>query len=93
MGSTEDVGHRIGIAMTILGIGGLLGPPISGAINSSTKGYSAMGFYAGKATPNHFMSQGGTNCLLYEGSVIILSAVLMCITRHMMLGGRLWGKF
>lgn len=47
MGSTGTVGHRIGMAMTVLGLGALVGPPISGAIDRSTGGFPAVGYYAG----------------------------------------------
>ncbi|KIJ43985.1 hypothetical protein M422DRAFT_60167 [Sphaerobolus stellatus SS14] len=73
MGSTGHVGHRVGVAMTVLGLGALVGPPISGAINRVTHGFPAVGYYA--------------------GSMVILGVILMLITRHMMLGGRFWGKF
>lgn len=47
MGTAHDVGRRVGMAMTIFAIGALAGPPISGAINASTGGYRAVGYYAG----------------------------------------------
>lgn len=46
-GEIEDVGRRVGMAMTIIAIGALAGPPISGAINRATGGYEVVGFYAG----------------------------------------------
>ena len=39
MGDTEDVGRRLGMFMSILSIGALAGPPISGAIGTATGGY------------------------------------------------------
>jgi len=47
-GETADVGRRIGMSMTIVAFGALIGPPISGAINSASGGFEAVGFYAGK---------------------------------------------
>ncbi|TFK63766.1 MFS general substrate transporter [Pluteus cervinus] len=47
MGVTGDVGRRIGMFMSILAIGALAGPPISGAINSATGGFAVVGYYAG----------------------------------------------
>jgi len=47
MGEMADVGSRIGIFVTILGCGALIGPPISGAIYRATGGYTAVGYYAG----------------------------------------------
>ncbi|KAF9020821.1 MFS general substrate transporter [Hymenopellis radicata] len=48
-GDASDVGRRIGMMMSILALGGLAGPPISGAINTSTGGFEAVGYYAGSA--------------------------------------------
>lgn len=47
MGSPHDVGIRIGCGWTILAIGALAGPPISGAIFTATGGFKAVGYYAG----------------------------------------------
>lgn len=47
MGDPSDVGRRLGMCMSILSIGALVGPPISGDINSTTKGFQAVGFFAG----------------------------------------------
>ena len=49
MGDTEDVGRRLGMFMSILSIGALAGPPISGAIGTATGGFKDVGFYAGLA--------------------------------------------
>lgn len=48
LGDVSDVGRRVGMASTILAFGALLGPPISGAINSASGGYQAVGYYAGE---------------------------------------------
>lgn len=47
MGETGDVGRRIGMFMSILAIGALAGPPISGAIGTATGDFKAVGYYAG----------------------------------------------
>lgn len=47
MGGVGDVGRRTGMCMTILAFGALAGPPISGAINTATGGFKAVGYYAG----------------------------------------------
>ncbi|KAJ7655398.1 MFS general substrate transporter [Mycena rosella] len=47
LGDIADVGRRSGMAMTLTAIGALAGPPISGAINTASGGYSAVGYYAG----------------------------------------------
>ena len=49
MGDTEDVGRRLGMFMSILSIGALAGPPISGAISTATGGFKDVGLYAGSA--------------------------------------------
>lgn len=46
-GDTGDVGRRVGMMMSILAIGAVGGPPISGAINTATGGFEAVGYYAG----------------------------------------------
>jgi MFS transporter, MCT family, solute carrier family 16 (monocarboxylic acid transporters), member 10 len=46
-GETADVGRRVGMSMTILAFGALIGPPISGAINASSGGFESVGYYAG----------------------------------------------
>ena len=48
MGETGDVGRRTGMFMSILALGALAGPPISGAINTNTGSFKPVGYYAGK---------------------------------------------
>lgn len=78
--------------MSIAAAGALIGPPISGAINNSTGGYEAVGYYAGMHlfVPVHLLSLA--NQPSYTGTTVIVSFVLMLITRHLVLQ-RLWGKF
>jgi len=47
MGDAHNVGIMVGMAMTILALGAIAGPPISGAINAATDGYKDVGYYAG----------------------------------------------
>ena len=47
LGESADVGRRTGMYFTVLSIGALAGPPISGAINNATRGYTAVGIFAG----------------------------------------------
>ncbi|TBU50236.1 MFS general substrate transporter [Dichomitus squalens] len=49
MGRTEDVGVRVGMSMTLVALGAVAGPPISGAINAATGGFKFTGVYAGTA--------------------------------------------
>jgi MCP family monocarboxylic acid transporter-like MFS transporter 10 len=58
MGEIADVGRRIGMSMTILTFGVLAGLPISGAINSASGGFEAVGYYAGKAHLHRSLTQG-----------------------------------
>lgn len=65
LGDINDVGRRAGMCMTFAAIGSIMGPPIAGAINNATGGFSAVGFYA--------------------GSMMLLSCVMMAITRQLVL--------
>ena len=47
LGDSADVGRRTGMCLTILSIGALAGPPISGAINRHTGEYTGVGLFAG----------------------------------------------
>jgi len=47
MGDTHDTGRRTGTAMTVIALGAIAGPPISGAIAQTTGGFRAVGYYAG----------------------------------------------
>ncbi|KAF7793205.1 hypothetical protein EIP86_004314 [Pleurotus ostreatoroseus] len=49
MGDRQTVGVRLGMFFTILAMGALAGPPISGAINTATGDFKAVGYYAGSA--------------------------------------------
>lgn len=47
-GSMNDIGTRVGMFMTIMAMGALAGPPISGAIsNMAEGGFKLVGYYAG----------------------------------------------
>jgi MCP family monocarboxylic acid transporter-like MFS transporter 10 len=45
-GDCADVGRRTGMYLTIVSLGVLAGPLISGAISHSTGGYTGVGFFA-----------------------------------------------
>ena len=47
MGEMHDAGRRSGTGMTVIALGAIAGPPISGAIAQATGGFKAVGFYAG----------------------------------------------
>ncbi|PIL26828.1 MFS general substrate transporter [Ganoderma sinense ZZ0214-1] len=47
MGPVEDVGLRIGMALTVVTAGVIAGPPISGAIVDDTGSFKNVGYYGG----------------------------------------------
>ncbi|KAG2106782.1 MFS general substrate transporter [Suillus discolor] len=47
MGQMEDAGRRVGMFVSLLAFGGIAGPPISGAISTTTGGFIAAGYYSG----------------------------------------------
>jgi MCP family monocarboxylic acid transporter-like MFS transporter 10 len=47
LGESADVGRRTGMYFTVIALGALAGPPISGAINHATGGYTVVGIFAG----------------------------------------------
>ncbi|SRR5229473_87933 len=63
LGDSTDVGRRTGMYLTILSLGSLMGPPISGAINRATGGYSVVGIYAGRYS-SHFISESRMESVL-----------------------------
>ncbi|KAJ7580900.1 major facilitator superfamily domain-containing protein [Mycena floridula] len=46
-GDTADLGRRLGLLMSIISLGALIGPPISGMINNRTGRFQDVGIYAG----------------------------------------------
>lgn len=46
-GDTSDVGRRTGLYQSILALGAIAGPPISGAIADATGDYKDVGLFAG----------------------------------------------
>ena len=46
MGPVDSVGVRVGMYFSIIALGAVAGPPISGAINTATGGFYAVGYYA-----------------------------------------------
>jgi len=71
MGEIGDIGRRQGMLFSLLAVGAILGPPISGAINTATHGYTAVGFYAGS---------------MVLAGVAILIVCRTMITGHLYLG-------
>lgn len=47
-GEMGDLGRRTGMLWSICALGALVGPPISGAINTAAHGWTFVGWYAGK---------------------------------------------
>ena len=47
MSKTQEVGVRAGMSMTLVALGAIAGPPVSGAINGATGGFVFTGVFAG----------------------------------------------
>ena len=90
MGDTGDVGRRVGMFMTVLALGALAGPPISGAIWTASGGQTAVGYYAGRLArliPSPRMRSDD----FYLGTMVLIGVGTMCCTRHLILK-RMFGK-
>jgi len=48
LGKPNEVGERSGLMFTIVALGAVCGPPISGAIRKASEGWEMVGIYAGK---------------------------------------------
>jgi len=85
MGDASDVGRRIGMYLTVLSLGALAGPPISGAVTHATGGYTAVGIYAGefRLLPPVPVSLGRTYPIRCWGLVLTRSAAfsLPCVSQ------------
>jgi hypothetical protein len=85
MGASGDVGRRLGMFTSIISIGALTGPPISGAINSATGGYEAVGCYAGEHPfPFNSVYNSPPDMHPRVGSVIMLAVALMIVVRYLL---------
>lgn len=82
LGEKDQLGRRIGILMSMVGIAMLVGAPISGAIDKS-RGPIAMGLYAGTNTRNSGSCNPSEILILTTGSMMLVGAILMTIVRHM----------
>ncbi|KAF7354392.1 MFS general substrate transporter [Mycena venus] len=47
MGGTEDLGRRMGIMNTVLGIGTLCGAPLAGLLTGTSLGFKGVGYFSG----------------------------------------------
>ncbi|KAH8823531.1 major facilitator superfamily domain-containing protein [Flagelloscypha sp. PMI_526] len=70
MGAMEDMGRRQGMVSTIVAMGALAGPPISGAIYEASGGYVFLGVYAGSITLLSVMLLLLTRYLALGGSTV-----------------------
>ena len=97
MGDMDDAGRRTGISMTVIALGAIAGPPISGAIAQATEGFRAVGYYAGIVpwSPAPTLDPS-IKCPFPAfsplGSCILGAAVLLCLTKYLMIGS-FRGKF
>ena len=85
LGDVQDVGRRLGMYFFVLSLGAVCGPPISGAINTATGGYVAVGLYAGKSCSSTSFNQCSQPCFDL-GSMIIVSVIFMSMSRYLILG-------
>ena len=51
MGKVTEVGMRSGMAFSVMSLGALAGPPISGAILDHSGSLKNVGYYAGELMP------------------------------------------
>ena len=89
MGEMGDMGRRQGMMFSLLAVGAIIGPPISGLINTATHGYVVMGFYAGPLNScflRHSIAYG------FTGSTVFVGVGLMVICRIMLTGDLFKGK-
>jgi hypothetical protein len=90
LGDSADVGRRVGMFLTILSIGALAGPPISGAVAHATDGYNAVGLYAGARPFHHFTCfvpiRSFFFSLHFSGSSVMVAVMLLVLSRYLILG-------
>ena len=91
MGETEDVGRRTGMFMTILAVGALSGPPISGVINTRTGSFKPVGYFAGVI----FSFKNLKSCIdgIYYvlGTAVFSGVGLLALSRYFVIR-RMWVK-
>ena len=98
MGDMDDAGSRTGTALTVIALGTIAGPPISGAIAQATDGFKAVGYYAGivslpsPPTLDRLLKWPPMLSLTLSGSCIVGGVTLLYLTKYLMIGG-LRGKF
>ena len=98
MGDMHDAGRRTGIVMTVVALGAIAGPPISGAIAEATDGFEAVGYYAGTVpsslppTLDLLLKMSSSASSFLSGSCILGAVVFLYLTKYLMLGS-LRGKF
>lgn len=90
MGEVGDVGRRTGMFMSILALGALAGPPISGAINTATGSFKPVGYYAGTQTPVSATIRL-TVIDVRIGTAVLLGVGLISVSRYFVIR-RMWGK-
>ena len=92
MGETGDVGRRTGMFMTILAVGALSGPPISGAINTRTGSFKPVGYYAGVIFSFKNLESCIDGIIYYVlGTAVVFGVGLLALSRYFVIR-RMWGK-
>ena len=64
MSRTQEVGVRAGMSMTLVALGAIAGPPVSGAINGATGGFVFTGVFAGGLFLMYMPDSGGIGLLM-----------------------------
>ncbi|THH29088.1 hypothetical protein EUX98_g5102 [Antrodiella citrinella] len=91
LSKVEDVGTRLGMFMTILACGSVLGPPISGAIREHAGTYVPVAGFAGTYGVGSDGMQANV-WRLFAGGMIAASVCLFVVVRYLVL--RRWrGRF
>ena len=85
LGDTHDVGRRLGMFLSIMSFGALAGPPISGAINTATGGFTAVGVYAGKRWFLECLFFARCDLFVLTGTAVMVGVGLIGVTRHLLL--------
>ena len=89
MGDIGDLGRRQGMLLSLLSVGAIVGPPISGLINMVTHGYVATGYYAGPLIGRSIWRSIAHG---FTGSTVLVGVGLMVICRAMLTGHLVRGK-
>jgi hypothetical protein len=92
MGGTEDLGRRLGIINTVLGLGTLCGPPLAGLFLSTSLGYKAVGYYSGRSVTGYLTAVRVDLFVEFIGGMVFLGMIFFALARYLAVP-RLRAKF